>query len=124
MLDDKRTSVTANWDVPIWDPESNEFGWRSYLGNLFGTNDVPTYAAPSRENDLSGLPPTYIMVGTLDGFADEDILYAQRLNQCGVDTELHVYSGAPHGFDGFAGKAAVARKARQDINAWLEKRLK
>ncbi|NCG39748.1 MAG: alpha/beta hydrolase fold domain-containing protein [Actinobacteria bacterium] len=124
MLDDKRASVTANWDVPIWNPESNEFGWRSYLGNLFDTDDVPTYAAPSRENDLSGLPPTYVMVGTLDGFADEDIAYAQRLNQCGVDTELHVYSGAPHGFDGFAGNAPVARRARQDINAWLEKRLK
>ena len=91
MLDDKRASVTANWDVPIWNPESNEFGWRSYLGNLFETDDVPTYAAPSRENDLSGLQPTYVMVGTLDGFADEDIAYAQRLNQCGVDTELHVY---------------------------------
>ena len=41
-------------------------------------------------------------VGTIDGFCDEDIAYAQRLNQAGVPTELHVYPGAPHGFDGMA----------------------
>ena len=47
------------------------------------------------------LPPLYV-VGTMDGFCDEDIAYAQRLNQAGVPTELHVYPGAPHGFDGMA----------------------
>lgn len=119
MIDDTRTSTTANWDVPVWNPESNTFGWQSYLGELFGRDDVPYTAAPSRCRDLSGLPPTFIMVGTLDGFCDEDIDYAQRLNQCGVATELHVYPGAPHGFEGFAPNTAVARQARKDINAWL-----
>ena len=123
MIDDTRTSVTANWDVPVWNPESNEFGWRSYLGERFGTEDIPSHAAPSRETDLSGLPPTFIMVGTLDGFADEDIAYAQRLNQAGVSVELHVYAGAPHGFEGFAPDAAVSRQARRDINNWLAGRL-
>lgn len=123
MIDDTRTSVTANWDVPVWNPASNRFGWSSYLGPLFGTDDIPYHAAPSRATDLSGLPPTYIMVGTLDGFCDEDIAYAQRLNQCGVPTELHVYPGAPHGFEGFAPRAAVSRQARNDINNWLAARL-
>ncbi|MFN0089828.1 MAG: alpha/beta hydrolase [Acidimicrobiales bacterium] len=123
MIDDTRTSVTANWDVPVWNPDSNRFGWSSYLGELFGADDVPYHAAPSRALDLSGLPPTYIMVGSLDGFADEDIAYAQRLNQCGVAVELHVYPGAPHGFEGFAPKAAVSRQARRDLNNWLAARL-
>ena len=123
MIDDTRTSVTANWEVPVWNPQSNHFGWSSYLGPLFGTDDVPAHAAPSRATDLSGLPPTYIMVGTLDGFADEDISYAQRLNQAGVAVELHVYPGAPHGFEGFAPGTAVARQARRDINEWLGARL-
>ncbi len=123
MIDDTRTSVTANWKVPVWSPESNEFGWRSYLGELFDSPDVPAHAAPSRAQDLSGLPPTYVMVGTLDGFADEDITYAQRLNQAGVPVELHVYAGAPHGFEGFAPTASVSRQARRDINNWLGARL-
>ena len=123
MIDDTRTSATAGWDVPVWNPASNEFGWASYLGDLFGGDDVPPHAAPSRATDLSGLPPTYIMVGTLDGFADEDIDYARRLNHAGVPVELHVYPGAPHGFEGFAPGAAVSRQARRDINEWLAARL-
>ena len=119
MIDDTRTTVTANWDVPVWDPESNHFGWSSYLGDLFDTDDVPIHAAPARALDLGGLPRPFIMTGTLDGFADEDIAYAQRLNQAGVPTELHVYPGAPHGFDGFAANTAVARQARADINSFL-----
>lgn len=119
MIDDTQTSVSSQWDVPIWDPVSNEFGWRSYLGALYGTDEIPAHAAAARASDLQGLPPTYIMTGTLDGFCDEDITYAQRLNQAGVDVELHVYPGAPHGFDGFAPGTRVARQARSDINAWL-----
>lgn len=123
MLDDRRVSTTANWEVPIWDPASNEFGWRSYLGDLFGTDEVPGHAAPARAESLAGLPPTYVMVGSLDGFCDEDIEFAQRLNQGGVPVELHVYPGAPHGFEGFAPGAELARQARKDINAWLGRML-
>ncbi|MCP3991357.1 MAG: alpha/beta hydrolase, partial [Actinomycetia bacterium] len=123
MIDDTRTSVTANFDVPVWAPESNEFGWSSYLGELFGSDDIPAHAAPARAQDLSDLPPAYIMVGTLDGFADEDIEYAMRLNHAGVAVELHVYPGAPHGFEGFAPGAVVSRQARRDINNWLAARL-
>ncbi|MCP5028634.1 MAG: alpha/beta hydrolase [Actinomycetia bacterium] len=123
MIDDTRTSLSANFDVPVWSPESNEFGWSSYLGELFGTDDIPVHAAPARAQDLSDLPPAYVMVGTLDGFADEDIEYAIRLNHAGVAVELHVYPGAPHGFEGFAPGAAVSRQARRDINNWLAAQL-
>ncbi|MFT7597870.1 MAG: acetyl esterase/lipase [Acidimicrobiales bacterium] len=119
MIDDTRSTVSANWDVPVWTKESNQYGWSAYLGELFDTDDVPTHAAPTRETNLAGLPPTYIMVGGLDGFADEDIDYATRLNHAGVPVELHVYPGAAHGFEGFAPQAAVSRRARNDINNWL-----
>ena len=121
MIDDRRTSVTAGWEVPVWDVGSNEFGWASYLGDLFGTDDVPAHAAPSRATDLAGLPTTYIMTGSFDAFADEDIDYAARLNRAGVPVELHVYPGAPHGFDGLAPDTAVSRQARRDMNEWLER---
>ncbi len=123
MIDDTRTSVSAGWDVPVWNPASNEFGWQSYLGELYGTDDIPYHAAPSRATDLSGLPPTYIMVGGLDAFADEDIEYAKRLNHAGVPVELHVYPGAPHAFEGMAAGTAVAKQARRDMNNWLGARL-
>ena len=52
---------------------------------------MPIYAAPARADDLAGLPPTFICVGALDGFLDEDVDYANRLLRAGVPVELHVY---------------------------------
>ena len=122
IIDDRRTTPSSGWEVPIWPPASNAFGWNAYLGGLRGT-DVPAYAAPARATDLRGLPAALVIVGTLDGFVDEDIDYAQRLNQAGVAVELHVYPGVPHGFEVFAPDTAVARRARRDTNDWLGRML-
>ncbi len=75
-----------------------------------GTSQVSPYAAPTRATDLSGLPPAYLAVGDLDLFIDEDLEYAQRLQQADVPVELHVYPGAIHGFDGSVPSSAVARR--------------
>jgi acetyl esterase/lipase len=111
MIDDRQVTPSSGWVVPTWTKELNTFGWRSYLGELSGSDEVPAYAAPSRADDLTGLPPTYIHVGTLDGFLHEDIDYAARLLAAGVETELHVYPGAPHGFDSMAGATTIGRQA-------------
>lgn len=122
MIDDTQSSVSAGWEhVPVWDPSSNRFGWSSYLT---GTgDDPPHHAAPTRATDLTGLPPTFIMVGGFDGFLDENIDYAQRLIHAGVAVELHVYPGAPHGFDLLAPDAPVSVQARSDLDAWLGRML-
>jgi acetyl esterase/lipase len=63
---------------------------------------------------VSGLPPTYIDVGELDIFRDEDIEYARRIAGTATSVELHVHPGAPHGFDAFAPETDVARRALAD----------
>ena len=102
MLDD-RTCTTAEPNPCagefIWPPASNRYGWASLLGVEPGSEGVSPYAAPARAADLAGLPPTYIAVGALDLFVDEDLEYARRLIRAGVPTELHVLPGAYHGFD-------------------------
>ena len=118
MIDDRRTTESSAWEVPIWSPRSNEAGWQAYLGPLFG-GEPPAYAVASRATALSGLPPAYVMVGALDGFLDEDVDYAMRLTRASVPVELHVYPGGPHGFDGLLPGTALARRARLDIEQWL-----
>jgi acetyl esterase/lipase len=118
MIDDRQASESSRWEVPIWPPAANTIGWRAYLGELYG-GDVPMYAAPARAADLRGLPRAFIAVGALDGFLDEDVEYAMRLTAAGVPTELHVYPGAPHGFDSMAMGASIARRARRHMNEWL-----
>ena len=123
MLDDRRTTPSSRQDnLAIRNRESNEFGSRCYLGRLVDSEDVPAYAAPPRATDLSGLPPAYIAVGTADGFRDEDTGYALRLNQAGVPAELHVYAGAPHGYQ-FARETAVYRQSRLDIEDWFSRQV-
>jgi triacylglycerol lipase len=120
MLDD-RTCVdqpTHNYAGEyIWTPANNTFGWASILGSLPGGPDVSIYAAPARATDLSGLPPTFLAVGALDLFIDENIEYGRRLIRAGVPVELHVYPGCFHAFD-VSPTAAVSNRMRQDsLNA-------
>jgi acetyl esterase/lipase len=104
----------------VWTRESNAFGWRAYLGELSGRDDVPVTAAPGRAEvaDLAGLPPAFVSVGAVDGFVDEDVDYALRLNRAGVPTELHVYPGACHGYQ-IAVDSDVARQAEHDKQTFL-----
>jgi triacylglycerol lipase len=63
-----------------------------------------------------------VCVGAADGFCDEDVDYALRLNRAGVPTELHVYPGAPHGISAFP-DTAVAKQYMRDIEDWLARAL-
>jgi acetyl esterase/lipase len=78
-----------------------------------GTDKVSEYAAPARAKDVSRLPDTYIDVGELDIFRDEDVEYAQRMVS-GVSVELHVHPGVPHAWESFAPSAEVSRRAKAD----------
>lgn len=123
MLDDRQASTSIQVDgLPVWTRESNEYGWSAYLGALSGTDGVPHTAAPARATDLAGLPPTFVSVGAVDGFLDEDVDYALRLAHAGVDVELHVYAGAGHGYQ-MAATSQIAAQSRTDIERWLTRRL-
>ncbi len=125
MLDDRNVEQ-ASADVPdtlLWNRENNLIGWRSYLGDTFGSDDVSPYAAAFRATNLAGLPPAYIPVGDLDLFLHEDIDFAQRLMQAGVPTELHVYPGGYHGFDGVAPTANIVQRFIGDRDDALRRAL-
>ena len=123
MIDDRQRTPSSQADgLIVWSRVSNAFGWKSYLGDLHGGDDVPYHAAPARAQDLSNLPPAYVCVGGADGFRDEDIDYALRLNGAGVECELHVYPGAPHGVMLFA-TTDVGQRYLRDQNEWLARRL-
>lgn len=101
MLDD-RTVLRQDMDTTyarFWRPKSNRYAWTAYLGAEPGGDDISAYAAPARRTDLSGLPPAWIGVGTLDLFHSEDVQYADRLRRAGVPVDLVVVEGAFHGFD-------------------------
>jgi acetyl esterase/lipase len=107
MLDDRTVDRIGpeNPGLRLWNQSSNKFGWSAYLGDA-----DPDVAVPARREDLSGLPPAWMGVGTFDLFHDEDLAYAERLNAAGVPCEVEVVDGAFHGFDGIVPKAEVSQK--------------
>ncbi len=113
MLDDRNVVPDSRFpkQFQIWTYVDNETGWDAYLSGIADRSAVPSYAAPTRETNLAGLPATYIDTGTLDIFHDEDIGYAKAMITAGVDVEGHVWNGAPHGFDYFAHNSSLAKRA-------------
>lgn len=112
MLDDRpQKREPAIEELLTWTSDDNLTGWAALLGKKPGAEEVSPYAAPARAVDLSDLPATYIDVGDLDIFHDEDVAYARRLESAGVPTELHVYPGCPHAFEWLAPRARVTQGA-------------
>jgi len=115
MLDDRTMAAQPRAGEFVWGAASNRFSWRALLADKFGAENVSPYAAPARARDLTGLAPTFLAIGTLDLFLDENVDFARRLTRAGVPMELHVYPGAFHAFDA-APDAAVTHAFKR---AWF-----
>ena len=112
MLDDRMRSESArDNDAPIWNSQSNFNAWKLYLGELFGSQNVPPYAAPARAEDYRNLPPTVAFVGALEPFRDETIQYVENLRKADVPVYFDLYQGCYHAFDQVCPKAEVSQKA-------------
>jgi triacylglycerol lipase len=123
MIDDLsavRTDLHPCVGEFVWTKANNYFGWRSLLGVEPGSPDVSPYAAAARATDVSGLPPTFISVGGLDLFLEENMTYADRLNRAGVPVEFHLYPRAYHGFYRVP-NARVTRQAEHDTREALRR---
>jgi acetyl esterase/lipase len=119
MLDDRMLTPSAiDNDAPVWDSQSNEIAWELYLGNLFGADDVPPYAAPARLTDYSNLPPTYTFVGDIEPFYDETVKYIAEVKRAGGIADIDIYPGCFHAFDLFGTRTRVGKAA---TDGWVSK---
>jgi acetyl esterase/lipase len=123
-LDDRldTPSMRTFVDSPVWNRPLAEISWRAYLGDLWGTPDIPVYAAPARATDLTGLPPAYVSTAENDPLRDEGIIYAMRLLQAGISAELHQFPGTFHG-SGMVTTAAVSKRTQREATVVLRNAL-
>jgi acetyl esterase/lipase len=111
-LDDTMQSESMrDNNSPVVDSTGMYFCWKYYLGELFGTDDVPIYAAPLRATDFSSLPPAIGFVGGVDPLRDDAAEYFKHLEASGVPTQFRVFEGGYHGFEEFCPKAEVSKLA-------------
>ncbi|ALB45654.1 alpha/beta hydrolase [Clostridium beijerinckii] len=118
MLDD-RNITKSSYEINkekfpnLWNREQNEIAWKMYLGET-SSDEVSQYAAPSRAEDLTGLPPAYVAIGELDLFRDETMDYVNRLIQADIKVEFHLYPGCFHGFEKVFYNTEISKKARNE----------
>lgn len=122
-LDDRldTPSMREFVDTPLWNRPAAEYSWKYYLSGTPETLGLQ-YAAPSRAEDLSGLPPAFVSVCEFDPLRDEGIIYAHRLLQAGVSTELHHYRGSFHG-SGLVATAEVSKRMAADAMGAIRRAL-
>lgn len=73
--------------------------------------------------DLTRLPETMIIVGSMDFLLDDNLHFARKLMESGVKVDLKIYQGLPHGFiqmqneAGADARKAVCEKLRSALSA-------
>ena len=94
-----------NFDTESYVENATEFGLTRTAMMWFWDHYVPSaddrrqaYAAPLRADDLSGLPPAYVLTAEHDPLRDEGEAYARALDAAGVPTVLDRFEGVHHGF--------------------------
>jgi acetyl esterase len=120
MLDNLHATESGKLENhPVWKQATSFNAWEMYLNGTPGVDANP-YAAAARAKDLSGLPPAYICVGATDLFCDEDIAYARRLDDAGVNVELSVFPGVYHAAESFVPNAKVSKRLNASFMSALK----
>ena len=128
MLDHRTGGDACRWNNRatgefVWTRAANRFGWEALRGDYEPADERKGWFSPALAGDLSGLPPTLLLTGSLDLFFDEDLDYARRLVDAGVPVELHSYAGAIHGFN-VVQEAAVSQAFTRDLLGGIARLLK
>jgi acetyl esterase/lipase len=117
MLDDRATSLSNRQYADVDIAHVCRLGWDALLGPGHAQREVSPYAAPGRAEDLSGLPPAFIDVGSAEALRDEGVAYAAGMWASGGQAELHVWAGGFHGFQ--FEEAPISVAARGAWESWL-----
>ena len=110
MIDDRHETTSSHEvvDIGIWDRAGSIEAWGWYLGGA----EADAYRPRSSRRSVRAAS-TYIDVGDLDLFRDEDIAITQRLSAAGVPVEFHLWTGAYHASELFAPHARLSQRIWQ-----------
>lgn len=111
----------AGYDTPSYREFAEGFGLDSDLMVWFGNHYIRSaadkkdqYLAPLRDEDLSNLPPAYVITSENDVLRDEGLAYAQRLKEAGVPVESFTEKGLVHGY--FTNMAVFSERIKGSIS--------
>lgn len=96
------------------------WGWDLYITDP--ADRAHPFASPLRVDNLTDLPPAYIITAEYDLLRDEGKAFADRLRSAGVDTTFVHYGDMNHGFMGMVGSLDRADEAMAAAGDWIRSR--
>jgi monoterpene epsilon-lactone hydrolase len=93
---------------------------RSYLGSA----DAKHPLASPLFGQFAGMPPVRIHVGDDEVLLDDSLRYLERALAAGVDAEVDLWMGMPHGFPASIGRLKAASLSLDAVGAFLADRLR
>jgi acetyl esterase/lipase len=91
------------------------------VGAYLGETDAKNPLASPLYGDLSGLPRIRVHVGDDELLLDDSRRYVERAVAAGVDAELDVWMGMPHGFVSGVGQFDAAQQSLDAIGDFLKR---
>jgi acetyl esterase len=70
----------------------------AYLGGNYPASLNDPRVSPINAIKPGAMPPSFIIAGTADGIVGESRTIASAMNRVGIENELHIFDGMPHGF--------------------------
>ncbi|WP_223587951.1 alpha/beta hydrolase [Neobacillus bataviensis] len=118
--------VTAlGYDTKSYQEFENGFGLDRdlmiWFGNYYINSEEDTknkYVAPLLAEDLTNLPPAYVLTAENDVLRDEGLAYAERLKQAGVRVETTIEAGLVHGY--FTNMAVFPERIKESISKFTQ----
>lgn len=105
------------YDLSGQSPGGRLYGDEFFIDAYAGVADRTDPDISPLYGDLRGLPPTLLVVGSLDIVLEDNVAMAERLSAAGNEVDLRVYPESTHGFTAFP--TAMAANAMRYIESWL-----
>jgi len=94
------------------------------LAGSYLAGAAPTHPQASPlYGDMAGLPPIRVHVGNDEVLLDDSLRYVQRARDAGVDAQVDVWEGMPHGFTSGVGTLDAANRVVEAIGTFLAQQL-
>jgi len=116
-------SYTRNAEAPGLTTSSMGSYWVAYLGANKAGKSTDPLATPLVADDLSGLPPAYMLVAEYDPLFDDGVAYGAKLMSAGVETGFYAAEGMIHGFVRARVTGPDSAKAFGAMTAFLKAKL-
>jgi acetyl esterase len=120
--DFETSSYDEHADNALLGRDDMKWFWDHYVPDA--THRVHPDASPLRAEDLSDLPPAYIITNGHDVLADEGRAYAERLADAGVPVVRRHHDDQAHGFVMMVNFLAPADEAVQDMASTIRASLR